>query len=189
MSDALMLQATAFNLRAAAAAVEDEYTGPQLRLSMSVLMNAIDAAVQQLTSAAVNDIEFALGDVAGAIDQLSAEDAERFDQPMAMLRSDIERLKEATSLPAPLVAAMKALHAKLDARRKAVDRLTYTEGANESDLPHPPDQLRTEALPIRDALVQAGFATPSLDALIEDPASLRLHSILDLMNELEVAIG
>ncbi len=189
MSEVLMLQATAFNLRAAVAAVEDEFTGPQLRLALSVLNNAIEAATQQLTSGAVGDIEFALGDVVGAVDQLSAEDAARFDSPLEMLRADIARLKEATSLPPELIAAMQGLHARLRERKNAVERQTYVEGALEDDLPHPPEALRAEALPIRDALSNAGFATSALDALIEDPGSFRLHTILDVMNELEIAIG
>ncbi len=189
MSDALMLQATAFNLRAAAAAVEDDFAGPQLRLALSVLDNAIEAAVLQLTSGAVGDIEFALGDVAGAIDQLSSEDADRFAAPMSMLRDDIARLKEATGLPADLIESMQGLLSRLTLRKKAIGRQGYVEGATEDDLPHPPQELRAEAIPIRDALAAAGFATEALNALIDDPASFRLHTILDIMNELEIAIG
>ena len=39
------------------------------------------------------------------------------------------------------------------------------EGAAEP-LPHPPAELRAEALPIREQLAAAGFTTPALDALI-----------------------
>ena len=189
MDDVIMLKASAFNLRAAAALVEDEFSQSQLRLPLSVLTNAIDAASESLTSALVGEIEFALNDFVFAVDQLSAADAARFETPLAMLRDDIARLKEATSLSPALIGAMKSLHAKLNVRKKAVERQTYVEGGSSDPLPHPPAELRNEALPIRDSLRAAGYMTTALDALIDDPESLRLHGILDTMNELEVAIG
>jgi hypothetical protein len=189
MNDSIMLKAAAFNLRAAAALIEDEYSASQLRLPLTVLSNAIDAAAETMTSALVNEIEFAMNDFVFAVDQLSAADAARFDEPLAMLRDDIARLKEATSLAPEVVSAMKALHGKLGIRKKAVERQTYVEGGSTDPLPHAPEELRTDALPIRDALRSAGYATPALDALIDDPASFRLHGILDTMNELEVALA
>jgi len=53
----------------------------------------------------------------------------------------------------------------------------------------PLEALRDEALPLRDQLVAAGFATPALDGLIDDPASLRFHSLTEIVDELEVIGG
>jgi hypothetical protein len=49
--------------------------------------------------------------------------------------------------------------------------------------------LRDEAIPIARHLSAAGFETPSLQALIVDPESVRLHSLRDVLSELRVITG
>ena len=100
-----------------------------------------------------------------------------------------KRLKEATSLDASVVARIRALQAKLRARRAAIERQTFREGGDDAPLPHPPEELREEALPLRDALAASGFATPALDGLIDDPSALRFHSINEIVDELDVIAG
>jgi hypothetical protein len=86
--------------------------------------------------------------------------------------------------------AIRSFQSKLRARRVAIERQTYRpEGAAQEPLHHPPDQLRAEAVPLRQQVAAAGFATPALDGLISDPASLRFHSINEIINELDVIVG
>ena len=66
---------------------------------------------------------------------------------------------------------------------------TDREDPSGETLPHPPESLREEALPLREQLAAAGFATPALDGLIDDPESLRFHSINEIVDELDVIAG
>ncbi|HEY2091404.1 MAG TPA: hypothetical protein VGJ81_05925 [Thermoanaerobaculia bacterium] len=79
------------------------------------------------------------------------------------------------------------LQAKLKIRRGAIERQTFVENPSEAaPLPHPPEELRADALPLRDTLASSGFGTPALDTLIDDPSSLRFHSINEIIDELHV---
>ncbi len=190
MTDELMLlQAGLFQLKSSAASVDAMY-GPQMQLTINVLSNAVEAAGASVNPAVVNDIEFALNDVAAAVGELSAADAERIAPIVTLLQDDVARLKEATSLPSAMVNGIRAFQIKLKARRAAIERQTYRpEGAPEEPLPYPPPELQREAAPLRQQLAAAGFSTPALDALIADANSLRFHSINEILNELDVIVG
>jgi hypothetical protein len=190
MSDALtLIEAALFQLKAAAADVDPMYAS-QMGLTVSMLSNAIESARAGVSPATVNDVEFALNDLAGAVRELSAADADRIEPIVKLLQEDIERLKESTSLPPTVTTAIRALQSKLKARRAAIERQTYRpEGAPIEDLPNPPQDLQREAVPLRQQLASAGFSTPALDGLIADPESLRFHSITEILNELDVIVG
>lgn len=182
MTDELMLlDAALFQLKAATASVKE------MQLTVNLLSNAIEAAGNGVSAAAVNDIEFALNDVAASIADLSAADAERIAPIVTLLQDDIERLKESTSLAPAVTNAIRSLQTKLKARRSAIERQTYRpEGAPQEPLPHPPEELQPEAVALRQQLAASGFSTPSLDAFITDPSSLRFHSITEIVDELDV---
>ena len=185
MNDLVMLEASLFQLRTAIASIEDETMMPQLELTVSVLARAVAAAREALNAARVSDIEFALNDVAGVADSLSSDDAAAIAPAIDMLRADVDVLKEATALPAAVVAAIGALRAKLAARKSAIERQTFVEGGA-APLPHPPEELARDAGALREPLAEAGFATPALDAFLDDPAELRFHGIVEMIDELEV---
>ena len=88
-----LLESALFQLKAAAASVNE------MQLTITVLSQAIESAQQHLSAAVVNDIDFALNDVAGAVGELSAADAERIAPIVTLLQDDVARLKESTSLP------------------------------------------------------------------------------------------
>ena len=186
MNDLVMLEASLFQLRTAIASIEDETMLPQLELTVSVLARAVAAAREALNAARVSDIEFALNDVAGVADSLSSDDAAAIAPAIDMLRADVDVLKEATALPAEVVAAIGALRAKLAARKNAIERQTFVEGGAAAPLPHPPEELARDAGALRTRLEEAGFATPALDAFLGDPAELRFHRIVEMIDELEV---
>ena len=188
MTQIVMMQAAMFQLRAAIGAIEDPFTRSQMQLAAGVLGNAVDDAAKGLNAAAVNDIAFALNDVAAAAADLSQADSAAIEPLLAMLQNDVAALEEQTALPEDVVNAIRAFQAKLRERKKAIERQTYVENAAES-LPHPPEELAGEAGPLRDRLASAGFATPALDTLISDPASLRFHSIGEIIDELDVIIA
>ena len=185
--DLVMLEASLFQLRTAIASIEDETTLPQLELTVSVLANAAAAAHAALNAARVNDIEFALNDAAGVADSLSANDAAAIAPAIDMLRADVDVLKASTALPGEVVAAIEALRAKLAARKSAIERQTFVEGGA-APLPHPPEELVRDAEALRARLAEAGFATPALDAFLEQPAELRLHGVVEMLDELEVVL-
>lgn len=187
MNDVVMLEAALFQLRTGAEGVDAMYA-TQLEICFSVLSNAISGARDGVNAARVSDIEFALNDLSAAIDELPAAAAGRLADPLQMMLDDLAQLKAQTSLDGGIVDGVRALQTKLRARRSAIERQTYREGDAEP-LPHPPEELRAEALPLRDQLAAAGFATPALDGLIEDPESLRFHSITAIVDELEVIGG
>ena len=189
MTNVLMLESALFHFRAVAASVEDEMFASQLRLTLSVLSNAVEAAKDGVNAALVSDIEFALNDVVAVVDELPAADAERLGPPLEMLRNDVAALKEATSIAPETVRLLKVFQSKLKERRTAIERQTYVEGGATAPLPHPPAELRAEALPLRDELAAAGFATPALDVLIDAPDELRFHSINAIIDELDVIAG
>lgn len=190
MTEIVMMQAAVFQLRAAAASVEDPFTRSQMQLAVGVLANAVDSAANGVTAAIVNEIDFALNDVSAAIADLPAAEAAPLESAVAMLRSDVEALKSQTALPADVVESVRALQAKLKVRGNAIERQTYVENANGNEpLPHPPSELQADAIPLRETLAMAGFATPALDVLVVDPALLRFHTIREIIDELDVIIG
>lgn len=175
-----MLDAALFRLKAAA--IEE----PQFRLGLTMLENAIAGSRDGVNAARVNDIEFALHDLAATVDFLSAEEAERVREPLELLRQDVESLRATTALAPEVIARIGALVTKLRARSSAVEKQTYQEGGGGEPLPHQPEELKAEAVPLARELAAAGFVTPALDALIEDPGSLRLHGMREILDELEV---
>jgi hypothetical protein len=185
MTDVVMLQAAMFQLRSAAESIDDPFVLAQLRLALGVLGGAMDGAANGVNAAAVNDIEFALNDVGAAVADLPQADAARIEPLLEMLRNDVASLKSVTALPPDVVSAIRELQAKLKVRKNAIERQTYVENAADP-LPHAPEELRADALPLRARLAGAGFATPALDALIDDPSSIRFHSINEILDELEV---
>jgi hypothetical protein len=189
VNDVVMLEAAVFQLKTAVDAVTDEMFASRLRLSMTILMNAVEMAGQSLSVAAVNDVDFALNDVAAVVSELSSADAANVIPVLEMLQADVAQLKQATSLSPAVSSAIRAFQSKLRARRSAIERQTYRPEGAEEPLPHPPEQLRAEAVPLRQQVAAAGFATPALDGLISDPASLRFHSINEIINELDVIVG
>lgn len=180
MNDLLMLEAALFQLRAVP--IDD----PQFRLGITMLGNAVDAARARVNAARVSDIDFALGDLGNAVDYLDAADAEQVGPILEMIREDVWRLRESTALPKEVFDRITALQQKLKARRTAIERQTYQEGGSEQSLPHAPETLIADVQWIREELQKGGFATPALDAFLDEPNELRFHSIGAMLDELEV---
>lgn len=187
MTDVVMLEAALFQLRAAASDI-DRDVAPQLALCVNVLANAIAAGHDGVNASVASDIEFAFNDLSAAVDELPQADADRLAPMIATLRRDVEALTSATALDPAVIAQIRAFQSKLRERMKAIERQTFVEGGAEI-LPHPPEALRDEAIPIARQLTAAGFGTPSLNLLISDPASTRLHSLRDIADELDVILG
>jgi len=181
-----MMEAALFQLRAA---LTDDPMQTTIRLGADVLASAVAAAkAEGINAARVNDIEFALNDLVAAVDDAGGSSEIR--SAIALLQTDTASLRAATELPPELIASIRALQEKLRTRAKAIDRSQYrAEGSAETPLPHPPAELRDDAVPLARQLTAAGFVTPCLDALIADPDSLRYHSINELVDELEVVVG
>jgi hypothetical protein len=188
MTDVMMLEAAFFQLRTAAQEADATFA-PQLGLCVSVLGNAIASARDGVNAARVNDIEFAVNDLGGAVDELGQTDADRIAPLLAAVRQNVEALKASTALDPVLLDQIRAFQSSLRERMKAIERQTYVEGGRSAALPHSPEELRDAAVPMARQLVAAGFATPSLDSLIADPASLRFHTIRDILDELDVIAG
>jgi hypothetical protein len=187
MTDVVMLEAALFQLRAAASDIDREIA-PQLGLSINILANAIAAGRDGVNASVASDIQFAFNDLSAAVDELPQPDADRLAPMMFTLRRDIDAVAAATALDSAVIGQIRAFQTKLRERMKAIERQTFVEGGGE-ELPHPPEALREEAIPIARQLAAVGFATPSLSMLISDPASTRLHSLRDITAELDVIIG
>lgn len=187
MSELLMMEAALFQLRAS---LEDDPQLLPVRLSADVMANAVAAAKEHgINAARVNDIEFALNDLVAAIDD-AAGAPDTIYAAVAMLQNDAAALRNATALPKEVVAAIRDLQTKLKARAKAMERAQYrAEGTEPEPLPHPPEELRAQAVPLARELVAAGFETPSLDELIAHPQALRYHTLNEIVDELDVIAG
>lgn len=182
MNELLMMETALFQLRAA---VGDDPELLPLRLSADVLANAVAAAKDQGVNAArVNDIQFALNDLIGAVDDAGAPD--EICTAVALLQNDAATLSAAVALPKELTVAIRALRAKLKERATAMERAQYRAEGTEVVLPHPVEQLREEAVPIARQLVDAGFETPALATLIADPPAVRYHTLNEIVDELDV---
>ena len=186
MSELMMMEAALFQLRAA---LEDDPQLLPIRLSADVLGHAVSAAKEQGVNAArVNDIEFALNDLIAATDDAGAPDA--ICTAVALLQNDAAALRAATALPNDVVASIRALQAKLRTRARAMERAQYrAEGTAADPLPHPPEELRADAVPLARHLAGAGFATPVLDDLVASRDELRYHTLNELVDELDVIAG
>jgi len=189
MSDLVLLEASFFQFRTAMAAVQDDTYASQLRLTSGVLANAVDAARETFNAARVNDIEFALNDLAAVVDELPAGDAEVLGPMVDMLRGDVALLRQQTALAPALLDAIRAFRSKLNARQSAIERQTYREGGGGDALPHPPEELEAEAVVLQARIAEVGFATPALDSFVDDPQSLRFHTIAEIIDELDVVAG
>ena len=172
MTELVMLEASLFRLQTA--------ERPELELAVSVLANAVANAREGLNAARVGEIEFALNDVAEAADNLSAADADEVLPILDVMRADVAALKAAAALPADVVTGIGGLRAKLVERKSAIERQGGSMG-----LP-PPDGLARDAGVLRARLADAGFATPALDAFLAQPDELLLHTIIDIVDELDV---
>jgi hypothetical protein len=169
-------------------AVEDDPSLLPIRLSASVLANAVVAAGEGINAARVNDIAFALNDLVASVDEAGAPDA--ICEAVALLQNDTAVLRRATALPSEVVQSLRDLQSRLRTRGKALERSQYRiEGTEAAPLPHPPEELRELAIPLGRQLLAAGFDTPALDELIAHPQSLRYHSINELVDELDVIAG
>jgi hypothetical protein len=188
MNEITLMQAALFQLRAATEKIADPFIRSQLRLATDVLSNAIGSAVTVgVNASSVNDVEFALNDVAASAAELTQADAIDVVPIVEILQRDLATLKQSTRLAPGVVGAIRSLQGKLKIRRTAIERQTFVEDAQQAPvLPHAPEELRADAVPLRDELLHAGFATPALDTLIANPASLRFHSINDIIDELDV---
>jgi len=186
MSELLMMEAALFQLRAA---LDEDPELLPIRLSADVLANAISAAKNEgLNAARVNDIEFALNDLIAAVDDAGAPDA--ICHSIALLQNDTAVLRREHQIGGDVVRAARELQSRLRARARALERSQYrVEGTEAAPLPHPPEELRELAVPLGRQLAGAGFVTPALDQLVEDPESLRFHSINDIVDELDAILG
>jgi hypothetical protein len=186
MSELVMMEAALFQLRAA---IGDDPDYLPIRISADVLANAVHASKVGVNAARVNDIEFALNDLVAAIDDATnAPDA--VYSAVALLQNDAAALRNATALPQDVVAKIHALQARLRERAKAMERAQYrAEGTEPEPLPHPPEELRNDAIPLARLLASAGFDTPALDALLADPDELRYHTMNEIVDELDVIAG
>jgi hypothetical protein len=186
MSELLMMEAALFQLRTA---IGEDPTLLPIRISADVLTNAVQAAkTHGLNAARVNDIEFALNDLVAAIDDAGAPDP--VYTAVALLQNDTAALRSATALPKEILTTIRDLQVKLKARAKAMERAQFrAEGTEPGPLPHPPEELRAQAIPLARQLAAAGFETPSLDVLIADPDELRYHTLNEIVDELDVIAG
>jgi hypothetical protein len=187
MIDVTTLEAGLSQLREAASGI-DRDLAPQLGLSINILANAIAAGRDSVNASVMSDIEFAFNDLNAAVDELPQADADRLAPTIAELRRGIDAMKAATALDPNVIAQIRAFQSKLRDRMKAIERQTFVEGGTQP-LPHPPETLREEAIPIARQLLAAGFETPALNALIAEPESTRLHSLRDMVDELDVILG
>jgi hypothetical protein len=186
MSELLMMEAALFQLRAA---IGDDPEYFPIRISADVLANAVNAAKPSVNAARVNDIEFALNDLIAAIDDASNA-PDTVYTAVALLQNDAAALRNATALPQEIVTQIHALQTKLRTRAKAMERAQYrAEGTEPEPLPHPPEELRMDAIPLARQLAAAGFDTPGLDSLVADPDELRYHTINEIVDELDVIAG
>ena len=118
--------------------------------------------------------------------QLAAEKAARTAMEHGLRRVDVMVKGPGSGRE----TAIRALQAKLKARRAAIERETYRDPSMASQpLPHPPEELAAEATTLREELVNAGFETPSLDTLIDNPSSLRFQSMGEIIDDLDVIAG
>ena len=186
MSELLMMEAALFQLRAGLA---DDPTFLAVRISADILAQNLAAARDQgINTARVNDIEFALNDLVAAIDDVGAPD--EVYRAIALLQNDAAALRKMSALPAEVIAAVRALQLKLKTRARAMERSQFrAEGTEAEPLPHPPDELRNDAIPLLRQLSAAGFDAPSLVSLVADPDELRYHTLNEVVDELDVVAG
>ena len=185
MSAAVFSRVESISTRLSAAA--QQIGDPALNLAGTVLANAVGTARASLNPSSVSDIAFAVNDVVGSLESLSAADAAQVEPIVEELKKEVEALRSATALPPALVEAARAFQQKLRIRRAAIERRTFKE--TQSELPHPPEELYTEAASIKPLLSRAGFATPSLDAFCKSRGSLRFHEIVEMIDEIDTIIG
>jgi hypothetical protein len=176
-------------LRTAVDGVEEEFGRGALRVAVDLLSNAMGGNLAAPVNAAlVNDLAFLFDDVASAAADLTGTDAARISPIISAMEGEIAALRNETALPVELLSSMEVLRANLAERRDAIQRQTFVEGGR-TELPHPPAELRATALQLRPQIASAGFATPALDALIDEPEGLTFRSCGDLIDELEVIGG
>jgi hypothetical protein len=185
-SELVMMEAALFQLRASLDGTPEQLP---VRLSCEMLASALAAAkTDGLNPARMSDIDFALNDLAAAVEDAGASPPQM--AAVQMLQQDAATLRARTTLSAEIIAEIRRFQTKLRARAKAIERSQFrAEGTDPAPLPHPPAELREEAIPLARQLAAEGFATPLLATLIAEPEELRYHSLNELADELEVIAG
>ena len=177
------------SLSAAAAALDPAFA-MQAKLAVSMLTNAVSSAGEELTPASMIDVEFALNDLKVIADDLPGVDRETFTAEIDTIQDTVRELKSAAALPPALLGKMETLRLKLKERRTAIDREQYRPPEKAAEpLPHDAPTLRAEASEIRHQLNKAGFATPELDALVDQSGTFYMSDVTRLIEELEVIAG
>lgn len=189
MSDLDSLRTSLGQLRSAIERVQDAFARSGLRLASDVLSGeAGPPGDPTMNASRANSIRFAFNDVESAAADLAGADASLIQPLVVRIRSSVESLVSANALSGGTLQAIAALQAKLRIRSQAIQRRTFEENAT-APLPYPPEELTDEARALRDQLSIQGFATPSLDVLIEDPSSVHLHGLNEIVDELDAIAG
>ncbi|MGK2856739.1 MAG: hypothetical protein ACSLFQ_05975 [Thermoanaerobaculia bacterium] len=169
---------------------EDGMFIPQLELSRNMFANNLAAAAEQLNPRSMKELDFTFNDIRTFASELTEDDHARLAPSLDAIEGALAALRGSAALPAELVAAIKALRAKLKERKGVLERALYRppESAPEP-IPHPPAELRDEASHIAAALQENGFDTPELDELVADTGDeLGQLSIERLVEELDLAL-
>lgn len=189
MGDLDILRTTLGQLRDSVDRVGDAFARSGLQLAAEVLsQEAGTPGDSSMNASRANAIRFAFADVEAAAADLSGSDAALVQPLVERMRRPVENLAAAHALSGETLKAVASLQAKLKIRSKAIQRRTFEENPHDP-LPHPPEQLAGEARLLRDQLAAAGFSTPSLDVLVEDPSSVHLHGLTEIVDELDVIAG
>ncbi len=179
-----------YRLTYACSQIGEEFYAKQIMLSGNMLIDSMNAAMENLNPKTLGDVEFAFDDVASLVEELPESEIEWFQPPFNTIRSTIQELGFHISLPEVLTKRIRSLRDKLGDRLRAVERASFRPpGSPEEPLPHDPATLQNEADALRAELVAAGFETPLLDKLATDPASIDNLDCTTLTEELDVILG
>ena len=169
---------------------DDAMFVPQLELSRNMFASNLASAAEQLNPRSMKELDFTFNDIRTFASELTEEDHARLAPILDAIEAALGSMRGSAALPAELLGAIKALRAKLKARKSGLERALYRppESAPEP-FPLPPAELRAEASSIATELQENGFETPELDELVADSGDeLGQLSIERLVEELDLAL-
>lgn len=170
-------------------AVSDDFMGKNLELSAQMLSKEASTAFELPNPRTIKGLAFALNDLIGMTGDLSSEVQSQFQAMFETLRHEVSRLQSEFSLSEATANKLKALRTRLTERRGAREKQLYLPpGSPMAPLPHEPATMQADAVVLQREVAAAGFESPALDRLAENPATFELRDVTELIDEINAIL-
>jgi len=172
------------------AGLSDEFLMNQLLLAGNMVIETANALFVEVTPKRFRDFEFAMNDFTMGCEEQMPPDRRRLEKCLAMLQEAMDEVRAVGSLPAEVIARMRALRDALAERNREIERRRFVpKDVDPGPLPHEAPALVAEAAQLRTILNESGFETPWLDELAATSSELGVLAAEQAIEEIDAIVG